>query len=87
MREEQVMGRRGSGTRQSEQREEPRPLVLSERLWTVTEVSTYLGVPVGTLYQWRTRGQGPVGLRVGRHLRYRPVDVARWLDEGRSESA
>lgn len=59
----------------------PDKLVLSERLWTITEVSTYLGVPVGTLYQWRSRRQGPPGLRVGKHVRYRPSEIAQWLRE------
>ena len=26
------------------------------RLWTVEDVSTYLGVPVKTLYKWRYQG-------------------------------
>jgi predicted DNA-binding transcriptional regulator AlpA len=50
-----------------------------ERLWTVDDLSDFLGVPVGTLYQWRSRGQGPRGYRIGRHLRYDPVDVRAWL--------
>ena len=36
------------------------------RLWTVEDVSEYLGVPVKTLYQWRYLGQGPAAKRVGR---------------------
>ncbi|MEV6813666.1 helix-turn-helix domain-containing protein [Micromonospora sp. NPDC051296] len=51
-----------------------------ERLWTVQEVSAFLGVPVGTLYQWRYRRTGPRACRVGRHLRYRPADVRSWLE-------
>lgn len=49
-------------------------------LWTVEDVSTYLGVPVATLYQWRYRRIGPRASRVGRHLRYDPADVRDWLD-------
>lgn len=49
------------------------------RLWTITEVATYLGVPPATLYQWRYRGYGPRGRRVGRHLRYDPRDVRTWF--------
>lgn len=62
-------------------------LLLSERLWTITEVSTYLGVPVGTLYQWRSRRQGPRGLRVGNHVRYRPSEIAKWLREDCDDGA
>lgn len=44
------------------------------------ELASYLGVPVKTLYQWRYKGLGPPGLRIGRHVRYRPEDVEAWLD-------
>lgn len=52
-----------------------------EPLWTVEEVSAYLGVPVATLYQWRHRRIGPRASRVGRHLRYDPADIRAWLVE------
>ena len=52
---------------------------LPDRLWSVDDVSTFLGVPVGTLYQWRYRRVGPPAARVGRHLRYDPADVRAWL--------
>ena len=48
-------------------------------LWTIDEVSAYLRVPVGTLYQWRVRGEGPPALRLGsRHLRFSPESVRAW---------
>ncbi len=50
-----------------------------ERLWTVQDVSTFLGVPVATLHQWRYLGTGPAAFRVGKHLRYDPDVVRRWL--------
>ena len=52
-----------------------------ESLWTVEDVSAYLGVPVATLYQWRYKGIGPKGYRVGRHVRYEPAAVRAWLVE------
>jgi excisionase family DNA binding protein len=54
---------------------------MSAKLWTVTDVSDYLGVPVNTLYQWRTKGYGPTGRRIGKHVRYRPEDVDTWVTE------
>jgi excisionase family DNA binding protein len=51
------------------------------RLLTIRELAAYLSVPVQTLYVWRTNGDGPRGIKVGRHLRYRPEDVEAWLDE------
>jgi predicted DNA-binding transcriptional regulator AlpA len=50
------------------------------RLWTVDDVSAYLGVPVKTLYQWRYQGYGPTARRMGRYIRYRPGDVVRWFE-------
>ncbi|MFR9774472.1 helix-turn-helix domain-containing protein [Micromonospora sp. MS34] len=41
----------------------------------------HLGVPVGTLYQWRHRRTGPRASRVGRHLRYDPAAVRAWVTE------
>jgi hypothetical protein len=51
----------------------------ADRLWTVGEVSHFLGVPVATLYRWRYLGVGPKAGRVGRHLRYLPADVIGWF--------
>lgn len=50
-----------------------------DRLWTVKDVSAFLGVPVSTLHQWRYHGTGPAAFRVGKHLRYDPDAVRRWL--------
>ena len=33
-----------------------------------TEVSEYLGVPIGTLANWRYQRRGPAFVRVGRHV-------------------
>ncbi|MFD9894729.1 helix-turn-helix transcriptional regulator [Amycolatopsis sp. NPDC059027] len=51
-----------------------------ERLWSVTDVADYLGVPVKTLYDWRTRNYGPKARRVGRHLRYKRSEVVGWFE-------
>ncbi|MFI0792010.1 helix-turn-helix transcriptional regulator [Micromonospora rubida] len=53
----------------------------TDRLWSVADVSGFLGIPVGTLYQWRHRRIGPRASRVGRHLRYDPADVRAWFDK------
>ncbi|HEY5845400.1 MAG TPA: helix-turn-helix domain-containing protein [Microlunatus sp.] len=53
--------------------------VVRDRLWSVEEVSYYLGVPVGTLYSWRVQRKGPPCRRLGRVLRYRPADVEEWF--------
>jgi predicted DNA-binding transcriptional regulator AlpA len=45
------------------------------------EVSRWVGIPERTLDQWAYRKTGPAYIKVGRHRRYRPSDVERWLDE------
>ena len=57
-----------------------------ERRWTVEDVSTYLGVPVKTLYKWRCQGYGPAGVRIGKHLRYDPAEVVAWFNAQKSAS-
>jgi excisionase family DNA binding protein len=50
-------------------------------LLTVPQLADYLGVPVSTIYHWRTKGQGPPGFKLGKRVAFRAGDVARWLDE------
>ena len=54
-------------------------LPADDRLWSVEDLSVYLGIPVLTLYRWRRYRCGPPSHRVGRHLRYLPEEVAAWL--------
>jgi excisionase family DNA binding protein len=54
---------------------------LPERYLTPVDVAELLGVPVETVYQWRRKRTGPRGFRVGRHLRFDPEDVRRWVAE------
>jgi len=53
--------------------------MTDERQWTVQDLSTFLRVPVGTIYQWRVRGEGPPAMRLGRHLRYDRTAVLAWV--------
>ena len=57
------------------------PKPTCERLWTFNDVSEFLGVPIGTLYQWRVRGEGPPAYKIGRHVRFDPDRVRAWLAE------
>ena len=49
-------------------------------LMTPQEVADRLAMPVATLQTWRTKGTGPHGFRIGRHVRYRREDVETWLE-------
>ena len=51
-----------------------------EKMMTLADLSELLGVPVGTLYGWRYRGEGPPGDRIGRHVRYRRSAVDAWIE-------
>ncbi|ORT48500.1 helix-turn-helix domain-containing protein [Frankia sp. KB5] len=56
--------------------------MTEDPLWDKARVSDYIGVAIGTLEQWRTRGVGPRGFRVeGGLVRYRKSEVERWLAE------
>jgi excisionase family DNA binding protein len=49
------------------------------QLLTPDQLSEWLQVPKQTVYRWRTRGDGPRGYRVGKHVRYELADVEQWL--------
>ncbi|WP_167045021.1 helix-turn-helix domain-containing protein [Salinibacterium sp. ZJ454] len=54
-----------------------------EPLLDVTELAAYLGVPVSTVYDWRTRGLGPRAYRFGKHLKFAVSDVRTWIEQQR----
>lgn len=47
---------------------------------TPQDLAARVGVPVATVYNWRSSGYGPRGFRVGKYLRYRLADVEAWED-------
>lgn len=52
----------------------------ADHLAAPLDVASFLQVPTKTLYRWRSMGEGPPALKVGRHLRYRWADVEAWLE-------
>ncbi|MER8154658.1 helix-turn-helix domain-containing protein [Streptomyces sp. NPDC094472] len=60
---------------------------LPERYLTPVDLADLVGVPVETVYQWRRKRTGPRGFRVGRHLRFDPEDVRRWIADLMEEAA
>jgi predicted DNA-binding transcriptional regulator AlpA len=59
----------------------------TSRLWSITDVADFLGIPVGTLYQWRARRYGPKGYRIGRYVKYFPEEVRTWASNQPKELA
>jgi|TARA_Y100000294_G_scaffold127562_1_gene119107 excisionase family DNA binding protein len=52
--------------------------------WLSTnDLAEWLQVPPATVSRWRYQGTGPVGYRVGRHIRYRRDDIETWLQQRR----
>lgn len=58
-----------------------------EPLIDVGELAKYLGIPVSTVYDWRTRGLGPRAYRFGKHLKFAVSDVRSWIEEQRDASS
>ncbi|MFN2490295.1 MAG: helix-turn-helix transcriptional regulator [Actinomycetota bacterium] len=69
-----MSGGRGSGG-------EPSDRWPNAQLLTVDELARLLRIPKATIYRWRSTGAGPRGYSIGRHVRFRWVDVEAWLDE------
>ena len=57
----------------------------ADSLLTLDDLAEYLDIPKRTIYAWRYRGVGPVGFKIGGHVRYRKSDVEEWLNEQRDE--
>jgi predicted DNA-binding transcriptional regulator AlpA len=49
--------------------------LLNER--TVAEM---LGISVATVRRWRLLRQGPTYIKIGAAVRYKPEDIAAWLE-------
>ncbi len=52
-----------------------------EPLTGTRDVAAYLGIPEATMHQWRHKGVGPRGYRVGRHVKYRLSEIDAWLEQ------
>ncbi len=48
--------------------------------WSHLETAEYLGIPAATLHQWTYKGTGPRSYKIGRHRKYKPADVAAWVE-------
>jgi predicted DNA-binding transcriptional regulator AlpA len=53
---------------------------LAKQLLKEQEVANTCGISVLTLRKWRSLRRGPRFLKIGSLVRYRPEDVAAWID-------
>lgn len=53
---------------------------MTERHLSMSDLAEREGVPLQTVRVWRTKGYGPRGMTVGRHVRYRLSEVIAWED-------
>ncbi|MFD8932767.1 MULTISPECIES: helix-turn-helix domain-containing protein [Streptomyces] len=60
---------------------------LPDRYLTPGDIAEMFEVPKETVYQWRKKRTGPPGFRIGKHLRYDPADVRRYVAERRTAEA
>lgn len=56
-------------------------LLEEDRLLSQKELAEALRVSIEQLRLWRNKGIGPAHFRVGHAIRYRKVEVERWLRE------
>ena len=67
------------------QNESMNSFVDNPELLSVEDLAKLLGVPPATIYGWRYRGLGPIGFKVGRHLRFKRSDAVAWIEQQRSQ--
>lgn len=51
-----------------------------EPLLSINELADYLGVPVSTIYDWRTNGKGPRAYRFGKRIMFGVTDIHAWME-------
>lgn len=61
-------------------------LSVTDALMSIDDLAALIQVPVKTVYNWRTEGKGPKGIKLGKYVRFRRVDVEAWLDRLADES-
>jgi len=54
---------------------------MAEHLLNEHEAAQFLGLSVFTLRAWRSQRRGPVFVKLGRAVRYRPDDLEAFLNE------
>ncbi|EGL55725.1 hypothetical protein MAMP_02719 [Methylophaga aminisulfidivorans MP] len=53
------------------------------KLITAQDAAKLLNISVGTLANWRCRGEGPVPTKIGKSVRYALEDIKEFIAKGR----
>lgn len=53
---------------------------MADEWITIEQLAEELGVPVRTIYAWRSKSRGPRGARFGKHVRFRRSAVEAWTE-------
>jgi excisionase family DNA binding protein len=48
---------------------------------SLSEAAAYLGIAAQTVYAWRSKGVGPVGVKLRGRVKYRQSDLDAWIAE------
>jgi len=60
--------------------EEPLDSMLHNEYLTLQQLSAYIQIPVRTIHYLRKKGDGPVGRKVGRSVRFKRAAVDAWFE-------
>ncbi|KAB1662756.1 helix-turn-helix transcriptional regulator [Pseudoclavibacter sp. CFCC 13611] len=59
----------------------------AERVWDIHRLAEELGVATATIYRMRSEGASlPRAFKIGQQLRWRPADVAAWMESQLEEA-
>jgi hypothetical protein len=53
--------------------------ILENRLLTPQDLAREYQIPIKTLANWRSQGKGPAYFKLGKNVRYRGVEVNKWV--------
>ena len=56
---------------------------LLERYLSPKQVETMFNLPVTSLEKWRSLKMGPPYMKCGKHIRYNPEEVEKWMEKQR----
>lgn len=59
--------------------------VAADEWLSIEDIAAELGVPVRSVYAWRSQGIAPKGYKIGKHIRVKRTDLQAWLERRADE--